>query len=99
MNMTQFAKFQFVELIMGALLYGASPVCALCAVKQLGHLNVRGVSVTMFRERDCTLCAVKAAVPIMKRRGPRGHAFPVLLSYEHLAKARGLVFVGYAQKG
>ena len=26
-------------------------------------------SVTMFRERDCTPCAVKAAVPIMKRRG------------------------------
>ena len=46
-------------------------------------------SVTMFRERGCPPCAVKAAVPIMKRRGFRGHAFPVLLSYEHPAKGVG----------
>lgn len=43
-------------------------------------------SFNLFRERGCTPCAVKAAVPIMKRRGLRGHAFPVLLSYEHPAK-------------
>ena len=48
-------------------------------------------SVTMFRERGCPPCAVKAAVPIMKRRGFRGHAFPVLLSYEH--PANGGVFL------
>ena len=27
----------------GALLYGSSPVCALCETEQPGHLNVRGV--------------------------------------------------------
>ena len=38
-----FHKFQFVELIKSALLYGASPVCVLRETEHPGHLNVRGV--------------------------------------------------------
>ena len=34
--------FQFIEQ-KGALLYGSSPVCALCETEHPGHLNVRGV--------------------------------------------------------
>ncbi len=38
----ELSKFQLVELIKGALLYGASPVCVLRETEHPGHLNVRG---------------------------------------------------------
>lgn len=51
--------------------------------------DVRGVFRHYVPRKGLHPCAVKATVPITKRRGPRGHAFPVLLSFERLAKAGG----------
>ena len=77
---------------MGALLYGASPVCALCAIKQIGHLNVRGVFRHYVPRKGLHPLRCESSCP-HNEKAWRGHAFPVLLSYEHLANVPGLLLL------
>lgn len=49
----------------GALLYGYSPYVRSVRPKHPGHLNTQAVCITAFRTRGFTLCAAKAAIPIM----------------------------------
>lgn len=62
-------------------------MCALQGKTHRGYFQMsEALYVTVFRPRGCITCAVLRLSPSCKRRDLRGHAFHLLLSYEHRPK-------------